>query len=160
MSVYREQAVVDTPVGRTTAVARTRRFSPGQLLSGCVGLVLVVLGIIAVTRTGVDSTLNTPVTNVVGLTQSALVGFIELGAGLLLLIGSADAAFRGAAGFVGALLLVGGIVVAASTAKLLLDLGTSRSTGWFAVVLGAVAILGSLLPTVLRSDRTVASDRF
>src|ERR1700753_2378932 len=95
MSVYREQEVVDTPVGRTTAVAHTRRFSPGQMLSGGVGLLLAVVGIIAVTRTGVDSTLNTPVTSIVGLTHSAIIGFIELGAGLLLLVGSADAAFRG-----------------------------------------------------------------
>jgi hypothetical protein len=41
---------------------------------------------------------------------------------------------------------------------MLVRLGTLHSTGWFAVVLGAVAVLAAALPNFLRTDRTVQSD--
>jgi hypothetical protein len=158
MALYQHQDVVDTPVGRTERVTRSHRFSPGQFLGGAVGIVLVLFGIVAVTRTGVDSTLNTPPTQIMGLTQSALIGLVELGVGLLLILSAADIAFRGFMGFLGALLVVGGVVVAAATNKMLLDLGTLHSTGWFAVVMGAIAIFAATLPSFLRTDQTVRSD--
>src|SRR5690348_2987106 len=111
MALYTHRDTVDTPYERTTAVARTRHFSPGQLLTGAVGLVLVIFGIIAVVRTGVDGSLNTPPSDILGLTHSSYVGFAELAAGLLLLIGSADASFRGVGAVIGALMLIAGIVV-------------------------------------------------
>jgi hypothetical protein len=160
MAMYTHHDVVDTPQARTTEVARARHFSPGQLVTGAVGVVLVIFGIIAVTRTGVDGSLNRPPTEILGLTHSAWVGFAELAAGLLLLVGSADAAFRGVAGVVGALMVVGGIVVAAGTTKMLLQIGTERSTGWFFAVMGGIAILGSMLPSLVRTDRAVTTDRY
>jgi uncharacterized membrane protein HdeD (DUF308 family) len=159
MALYEHRDVVDTPAGRTTSLARTHRFSPGQILSGLVGLLLVVFGVIAVTRTGIDSSLNTPVRDIMGLAHSAWVGLFELLMGLLLLIGSADISVRGVAGGVGVILFIAGIVVAAGTGEILLRIGTERATGWFAAVLGAIAVAASLLPTFLRSDRMVESDR-
>jgi hypothetical protein len=158
MALYQHQDVVDTPGGHTDTVTRAHRFSPGQVLGGAVGIVLVIFGIIAVTRTGIDSSLNSPPTQIMGLTQSALIGLIELGAGLLLVLSAADIAFRGLMGGIGALLVVGGVIVAAGTNEMLLKLGTLHSTGWFAVVLGAVAIVASAMPSFLHTDRTVRSD--
>jgi membrane-bound ClpP family serine protease len=94
-----------------------------------------------------------------GLAHSAWVGLFELLTGLLLLIGSADISFRGVAGGIGVILFIAGIVVAAGTGEILLRIGTERATGWFAAVLGAIAVAASLLPTFLRSDRMVESDR-
>ena len=159
MAVHTHHDVVDTPGGQTTAVARTRHFSPGQLLSGAVGLVLVVFGIMAVVRTGVDSSLNTPGTDIMGLAHSTWIGFAELGAGLLLLVGSADVTMRGVAGAIGALLVIAGVVVAAGTSQLLRDIGTERATGWFLAVMGGIALLGSMIPSLSRTDRAVATDR-
>jgi hypothetical protein len=158
MALYQHQDVVDTPVGRTERVTRSHRFSPGQFLGGAVGVVLVLFGIVAVTRTGIDSTLNSPPTQIMGLTHSAMIGLIELGAGLLLILSAADIALRGLMGFLGAVLIVGGVIVAAGNTKMLLDLGTRQSTGWFAVVMGAIAILAAALPSFLRTDQTVRSD--
>jgi membrane-bound ClpP family serine protease len=159
MAFYAHRDEVDTPHQRTTAVARTHHFSPGQLLTGAVGAVLVIFGVIALVRSGVDGSLNTPPSDILGLTHSAYVGFAELALGLLLLIGSANVAYRGVAGAVGALMVIGGIIVAAGTNKMLLQIGTERATGWFFVVMGAIAILGSMLPSLYRSDRTVSTER-
>jgi len=160
MSSYEHRDVVDTPQTRTSAVARSRSFSPGQLLTGAVGVVLLLMGIVAVTRTGIDGSLNTPPTDIFGLAHSALIGLVEIVAGLLLLVSSASIAARPFAGFVGVVLVIGGIVVAASTGKLLLDLGTEQATGWFLAIMGGIALLGAMVPTFIRSDREVTSERY
>ena len=153
MSVYKRRDVIDTPHQHSAAVSRRFTFSPGQILGGIVGLVLVLFGILAVTRTGIDSTLNVPLTDVFGLTQSAAIGLIEVGAGLLLVLGAANAEFRPLTGVVGVLLFVGGLIVAAGTASLLRDLGTTHDTGWFALIMGAVAMLAAALPSFTRHER-------
>jgi hypothetical protein len=153
MAVYKQRDVIDTPQRQSTAVSRRFTFSPGQILGGIVGLVLVLFGILAVTRTGIDSTLNVPVTDVFGLTQSALIGLIEVGAGLLLILGAASAEFRALTGVVGVLLFIGGLIVAAGTASLLRDLGTTQDTGWFALIMGAIAMLAAALPSFVRQER-------
>ena len=155
MANYQRQDVVETPVGATSSVTVARHFSPGQIIGGLAGAVLVLVGIVAVTRNGVDSSLNQPVSDVMGLSQSALIGLIEIGAGLLLVLSAAAASMRGFMGVIGALTLVGGIIVAAAGTKLSLDLGAEHSTGWFMVVMGAIAVLGSLMPSITRTNRRV-----
>ena len=158
MALYEHRDMTDQPAGRTSSVARTRRFSPGQILAGAVGVVLVVFGIIAVTRAGIDSSLNRPPTEILGLTHSALIGLIEIGAGLLLVLSAADVSMRPLAGIVGALLFVGGIIVAAGTNEMLERLGTERATGWFVMVMGAIALLGALMPSFVRSRRETTQE--
>jgi hypothetical protein len=158
MAVFKQRVVVDTPQRQSTAVSRRFTFSPGQILGGIVGLVLVLFGILAVTRTGIDSTLNVPLTDVFGLTQSAAIGLIEVGAGLLLILGAANAEFRPLTGVVGVLLFIGGLIVAAGTGSLLRDLGTTNDTGWFALIMGAVAVLAAALPSFTRQDRVTRVD--
>jgi uncharacterized membrane protein HdeD (DUF308 family) len=158
MSVYRHDDIVDTPVGTTRSTVRARRFSPGQVVSGVLGAFLLVLGIVAVTRTGVDASLNQPVTELFGLKHSAYVGLFEVFVGLLLLLGAGSAAYRGAAGFAGALLLVGGLVIVAGNLRILLDVGAEPATGWLGIVTGAVAILAAMLPSY-RSSHTEVVER-
>jgi len=155
MSVYRHHDVVNTPAGTAETTVESRRFSPGQLLSGALGIVLTVMGIVAVTRAGVDGSLNQPVTTIFGITHSSYVGLFEVFCGLLLLLGASSVAYRGATGFVGALLVVAGVVVAAGNLRVLLDVGAKPSTGWMGVVFGAVAIAAAMLPTLVRSSRQV-----
>jgi membrane-bound ClpP family serine protease len=155
---YSERQTVDTPGGRTTAVARRRRFSPGQVVTGLLGILLVVMGIVAVTRCGIDGSMNTPVTNIFGLAHSSWIGIAEIVAGLLMVVGSADAAYRGVAAGVGVILFLGGIFIAAGSLKILLNIGTERATGWFLLIVGALAIAGAMLPMFDRSERQVVSD--
>jgi uncharacterized membrane protein HdeD (DUF308 family) len=153
VALYEHQESNQTPVGRADSVSRTRRFSPGQIISGVVGVVLVVFGIIAVTRTGIDSSLNTPPTDIMGLAHSAYVGLAEILTGLLLVLAAADLSMRPLTGIVGVLLFIGGIVVAAGTNEMLLRIGTERATGWFLMIMGAIAVVAALLPSFVRSRR-------
>lgn len=156
MSLYhRHHDLIDTPVGATRATTESRRFSPGQVVSGGLGALLTVMGIVAVTRAGIDSTLNQPVTDFLGITHSSYVGLFEIFCGLVLLLGATGPTYRGATGFAGALLIVGGVVVAAGNLRILLEVGAERATGWMAVVFGAVAIAAAMLPSVSRSSRVV-----
>ena len=45
--------------------------------------------------------------------------------------------------------------VAAGNARILLEVGAETGTGWMFVVLGAVAILAAMLPSLVRSTRVV-----
>ena len=158
MSAYHHEDVVDTPVGTTRSTVRSRHFSPGQILSGALGLVLAVIGVIAVTRAGIDGSLNQPVTQIFGITHSSYVGLFEIFCGLVLLLGASGAGYRGASGFVGALLIIGGVVIAAGNLRILLDVGAKQSTGWMGVVFGAVAILAAMMPSFTSSSRVVESE--
>lgn len=153
MELYRERDVGSTPRQQSTVVTRRFSVSPGQILGGLVGLALVVVGVIAVTRTGIRSHLNEPLTDVFGLSQSAAIGLIEVGAGLLVILGAASVELRALMAVVGVLLFAGGLIVAAGSASPLHDLGSDHGTGWFGLVMGAVAMLAAALPTFTRSER-------
>jgi len=157
MTQYQSNEVVETGGQQTVVSARRRRFSPGQVIGGLAGLVLTVIGALAVTRSGIDSSLNQPLTDVAGLSQSALVGLIELGAGLLLIVSAASIELRGLMGFIGALLIAAGIVTAASSTTMLNDLGTEKASGWLLVVIGVVSLVAAMMPSFIRRDRTVSS---
>lgn len=81
------------------------------------------------------------------------MGLIEIFAGLLLLVGASDISMRGVMGTVGAVLFVGGIVVAAGTQEMLLKLGTEKSTGWALAAVGAASMVCAALPCFFRSER-------
>ncbi len=153
MALYEHQETNQTPVGRADSVTRTSRFSPGQIISGAVGVVLVIFGIIAVTRTGIDSSLNTPPTDILGMAHSAYVGIAEILTGLLLVLAAADISMRPLTGIVGILLFIGGIVVAAGSGEMLLRIGTEHTTGWFLMIMGAIAVFAAMLPSFVRSRR-------
>lgn len=140
-----------------TAVTKVRRFSIGQLLSGIVGLVLVVFGVVALVRTGIDGTFNRPVTDVVGLAHSSIIGMVELGVGVLILLGAVAWDMRALGGFMGVLLFVFGVVVIAASDEILLKLGTERTTGWFLMIVGAVAAATAALPTTTRTTHRVSN---
>ena len=151
MALYEHRESNETPVSRADRVTRTSRFSPGQIISGAVGVVLVIFGIVAVTRTGIDSSLNTPPTDILGLAHSSYVGIAEIVTGLLLVLAAADISMRPLTGVVGVLLFIGGIVVAAGTNEMLLKIGTERATGWFLMIMGAIAVVAAMLPSFVRS---------
>lgn len=158
MSVYQHDDVVDTEAGVTRSSVRSRRFSPGQVLSGALGIALTIFGIVVVTRSGIDASLNDPADKVLGFKQSSYVGLFEIFTGLVLLLGATSLAYRAAAGFAGALLVVAGVVVAAGNLRILLEVGAERSSGWALVVLGAIALVAAMMPTRVESTRVVESD--
>jgi hypothetical protein len=149
--------VVDTDDVRSeTRVASSRFvFSPGQIIAGILGVVVAIIGIIAVSRGSIDGTLNVPVVNVAGTDQSAMLGLAEFAAGLLLVLGAMSYAARGLIAFVGVVMVIGGVVLGSASAEILHDVGTSQGTGWAIMVGGIIAIVAASLGVIIRSRRTV-----
>ena len=149
--------VIDTDDVRSeTRVASSRFiFSPGQIIAGVLGVVVALIGIIAVSRGGVDGTLNVPMVSVAGTDQSAMLGFAEFAAGLLLVLGAMNHAARWLTAFVGVVMVIGGVVLGSASAEILHDVGTSQGTGWAIMVGGIIAIVAASLGVIVRSRRTV-----
>lgn len=157
---YVEQHVVEpVPVVETQRVVRTgwARYSGSQLVHGLCGLFLVILGAVTVGRAGFDDIPNLTV-NVLGIQATALIGLIELFAGLMLLCAALAPEARGFGGFMGILLLVAGIIVAAGSSSMLADMHTESGLGWIGIIVGVAAILGAVLPAVMVGRSRTAVD--
>src|SRR5688500_13517205 len=97
MTISEHRDIVQTPDARTETKVSTARmvWSPGQVITAILGIVVAIIGIVAMSRGGIDGSLNTPVVRVVDLQHSALLGLFELGAGLVLILGALNFAARG-----------------------------------------------------------------
>jgi hypothetical protein len=153
IDVVREPVVVQQPVVQQPVLVETGRtvrrswgtFSAGQFIHGACGLFLVIFGAVAVGRAGFDE-IGTTTTDVLGITVTAAIGAVAVIVGLLLMFAALSPAGRGFGGFLGVLLLVGGIVIAAGSDGLLSDLHTESSLGWIGIIVGALAMIGAFLP--------------
>jgi hypothetical protein len=154
-----ERQVIDTPPVASTRVATAEpvatevraadtraHFSLSQVVHGLTGLFLLIIGAIAMARAGFTAPLNDPVVQVLGIDHTAILGIIEASAGVLLLIAALSPSIRGLGGLVGIALLVGGIMLLSSS-QFQSDLHTESSLGWMAIIVGAIALIGALLPT-------------
>lgn len=157
MSIVEHREVVDRGDRRSeTRVASSRFvFSPGQILAGVLGVVVAIIGIIAVSRGGIDGSLNVPVVSVAGTDQSAMLGLCEFAAGLLLVLGALSYAARWLIAFIGVVMVIGGVVLGAANSTILQDVGTSQGTGWAIMVGGIIAMVAASLGVIIRSRRTV-----
>lgn len=161
MTAYHEHHVVDSAAAapvESTATTRSTTMGPGQILGGLAGVALTLVGVLAVVRSGIDSSLNAPVVDVFGLQQSALVGAVEILAGLLMVAGAASVLNRSLLGFIGGLVFVAGIFLAAASGSLLEDLGTTKSTGTFMIVIGVISMVSAMLPVMTRVDSRARTD--
>ena len=159
MSVVDHRDVVDSGDARLERRVATSRFvfSPGQILAGALGLAMAVIGIITAARAGIDSSLNTPVVQVAGLHQSAMLGLIELGLGLLLILGASSYAARDLVVGIGAIMVLGGVVLGAGDHTILHDVGTVHDTGWAIMVGGIIAVVAGSLGRLVRTRRSVTT---
>ena len=157
MSIVEHREVVDTGDLRSETRATSSRFvfSPGQILAGILGIVVAVIGIIAMSRAGIDGSLNKPVVEVAGTDQSAMLGIAEFALGLLLVLGALNYAARWLIAFVGVVMVIGGVVLGAASATILEDVGTSQGTGWAIMVGGIIAIVAASLGVFVRTKRSV-----
>jgi hypothetical protein len=159
MSVVEHRDVYETPEVRAeTRVASSRIVvSPGQVIAGVLGLVLAIVGAIAVARGGVDSSLNVPMVRAAGFNQSAMVGLGELVLGLLLILAALSYEGRGFIVAIGVLMVIGGVVIGAAGPTILRDLGTVHGTGWALMVGGIIAIFAGSLGRIVKTRQTVTS---
>jgi hypothetical protein len=157
MSVVEHHDVVESGDARSDTRVATSRLvvSPGQVIAGVLGLVVAVIGIMAVSRGGIDGSMNVPMVRTAGVDQSAMLGAVELGVGLLLILGALSYAARSLIVAVGVVMVLGGVFVGAAGTTILRDLGTVHGTGWVIMVGGIIAIVAGSLGRMVRTRRSV-----
>jgi hypothetical protein len=157
MSVVEHHDVVEAGDEWTdTRVATTRLVvSPGQIIAGVLGLVVAVIGVMTVARGGIDGSMNVPMVRAAGLDQSAMLGAIELGLGLLLILGALSSAARSLIVGIGVVMVLGGVLLGAAGTTILRDVGTVHGTGWVIMVGGIIAIVAGSLGRMIRTRHTV-----
>jgi len=160
MSVVEHHDVVESGDMRTDTKVATSRLvvSPGQVIAGVLGLIIAVIGIMAVARGGIDGSMNVPMVRTAGLDQSAMLGAVELGVGLLLVLGALSYAARGLIIAVGVVMVLGGVFLGAASTTILSDLGTVHGTGWVIMVAGIIAIVAGSLGRMIRTRRSVKTN--
>ena len=157
MSVVEHHDVVESGDARSDTRVATSRLvvSPGQVIAGVLGLVVAVIGIMAVSRGGIDGSMNVRMVRTAGVDQSAMLGAVELGVGLLLILGALSYAARSLIVAVGVVMVLGGVFVGAAGTIILRDLGTVHGTGWVIMVGGIIAIVAGSLGRMVRTRRSV-----
>jgi len=160
----------EEPVAESGYVAEGRTveatmppWSPLQIIGLIVGIGMGVLGIAAVARTGFDTAhIYTPHDLVWKLPHSPLLGVIEIGFGLLMVLGSVvPGGWRSFLALLGAISLAFGIVVLVEAAPNRLNdwLAVTHRNGWLFTAVGAIVLLAALLSPVFggvqRHDRAI-----
>jgi len=153
-SNYRESYEQPGQAVDTRVSERRVTISPARIVGFIVGVVLLIVSIMAIADAGIDSTLNQPVVEVMGLDMSAIVGIVLLVVGLVLILAAATYGGGSVVGVMGILLLLGGVFAVAASDELRADVGVGRDTGWFMIVLGAVCMAGMFF-----NSRTVGRRR-
>ncbi len=140
------------PPVTTQRVDRYSRITPAQAITAAGGIALLVLGLIALAKTGLSDGLKLPIVKVVGMTYSPLLALISAGAGLILL----GAAFtsRNSSVFFGVLLAIGGVVGLAAPERFA-SISLLSAYCWLMIAIGVVVSLANLLmPTITRRKVT------
>lgn len=139
-SVRRTMTVPSRSVERTAAWPRV---SLGPLLSISAGAALAIVGSVALMRTGVDGTWFRPRIEVLDADHTALLGALEIGAGLLLLLVGLMGS-RVAVAILGLALALGATAVAIEHEELQRELAIERWWAWTLAAAGVVLTLAAL----------------
>ena len=150
---------IDDHIGAGEVVVAERRgwFAPGRAITLVLGIVVTVVGALVLLRTGVDSDLAHPQTTIMSVPQSGIIGLAEVVAGLLLILSSLSEDARPVGAVVGILAIAAGIIAMAASPTLQDDIGFAPSTGWWAIVIGVIALVASVLPSVWHVRRDVVA---
>jgi len=130
-------------------------WSPAQAIVLGAGLVLAVIGGIALARTGLHfSNIAATHAQVAGLRHTSLSAVIELGVGVVLLgVGAIPGAARGLMTFFGVVLLGAGLVVAIQPSSFRKWFGYDAANGVFIAIIGGVLLLAAMVSPVIWGAR-------
>jgi len=113
------------------------------IVAAAVGGALVIVGVIALMRAGVDGSLEQPIVHVAGLSHTALLGVVEVAAGVLVaLAGLTDT--RASVLLCATAMAVAGVVVLAQPGQLHRRLAVTATHGWLVIALAGVLVLAVL----------------
>lgn len=136
---------------REARVSAWRSWSPAQFVAGIVGLVLTVMGGVALARLLPTSSLTSETTTVLAVGHTPLMAIITLGLGLLYLA-EAGMPFDVQPGlvFLGVMVLAFGLIVVIEPAAFDGALGLGESGRWFYTVVGFISVVAGIVsPTVV-----------
>ena len=173
IALLNDPPVVSTPVVATSVAATpafvpaavtpastirstsTRSFAPDAVVASIAGLALTIVGLLAITRGGLDGPIEQPVVQVVGFSHTTLLGMIETVLGICLLISGASRS-RSAALFFGVVIGIGAFVGAVQTSSFVEPLALERNYCWLLLVGAAIVVLTALLiPRASRRSNVV-----
>ncbi len=148
-TVVHQQVPGDYVVAAPLATSRVRRaysshFEPDALIAALVGLALLLVGLVAAVRAGMEGAMSDPVVEVLGFRHTATLGLIEVALGLCLLIAGTTRSRSGAM-FFGAVLGVAGFVAAVQSTSFEESLAIESSLGWLAVLAGLLVVLTAMM---------------
>jgi hypothetical protein len=134
-----------------------RVFSPAQVVAGIVGLILVIIGGVVLARVGLDS-LTGDTTSVFGFEHTALMGLIDVIAGLFYLGAAASSAVRGTMIGLSMAAIGFGAIVAIEPDAFNSGLGGASELGVFYIIIGVVGLLAAwAFPTTV-TDHVATRD--
>jgi len=154
MARYR-QSVVEEGVTQREVVRSA--WSPAQLVAIVAGLLLVVLGGVALSRSGVHfRDLAATHVMVAGMGFTTLSAIVDLVVGVIVLAGGAfpDTA-KGTMAVFGVILLAFGLVVALGPTPFFTSWGYVTANGVFFAVVGGVLLLAAVVSPIFASTRRV-----
>jgi hypothetical protein len=141
--------------GGQVRTAYASRFAPDAIIAAIAGLVILVVGLIAVVRNGFDGPMSDPQLDVLGFTHTTTLGLIEIAIGAALLLSGATRSRSGEV-FFGAVLGIGGFVGAVQAESFDTSLALESSMAWLAVAIAVVVVLSALmLPRYARNSTTI-----
>jgi hypothetical protein len=114
------------------------------IAGGAVGVVLLVLGLVSLARTGIPGTLLEPAATVGPFTRTPLMAVIELILGVVLIGASATADRRGLTA-IGLIALVIGLVWVIEPAPFQTALGVGRESAILYLLIGGICLAAGLL---------------
>ncbi len=126
---------------RTTSF---RRFAPDAVIAAVVGLVVLVVGLLAIVRGGFDGAMEDPVVEVLGFTHTTTLGLIEVVLGGLLLICGVSS-WRSGALFFGSIMAIGGFIGAVQTESFATSLALESGLAWLVTIGGVIVVASALL---------------
>jgi hypothetical protein len=146
---------IDTTVVAPPERVKNRRIATwGQVAIILAGLAALVFGVGAVILGGLAGSVTEPVVQVFTYDHTPLLGLIETGAGLVLVVCAFVPGGRWVAGPIGVGAIVGGALIVAQLDWIQENLAAEQRFGWVAIGVGSVAYLGAMVPT---KKRVVAS---
>ena len=141
---------VAAPVVTIERVKAWRIATWGQVLVLLAGVACLVFGVGAVMLGGLAGSVTAPVVQVFTYDHTPLLGLIETGAGVVLVLCAFIPGGRWIAGPVGVATIVGGALIVAQLDWIQRNLAAEQRFGWIAIGVGAAAYLGAMVPTKQR----------
>lgn len=147
---WAQPAAAAAPAVAAEPVKMRRRFSWGQVLMFLAGVAALVFGVGAVILGGLAGSVTAPVVQVFTYDHTPLLGLIETGVGVVLVVCAFIPGGRWVAGPVAVAVIVGGALIVAQLDWIQRNLAAEQRFGWVAIGVGAVAYLGAMVPTKKR----------